>query len=54
MYAKACDGNVRESCTNLGLMYLRGLGIDKNEPKGRALLQKACSAGYKPACQEIK
>jgi TPR repeat protein len=51
-YGLACDGGVLPSCTNLGLMHRDGLGIAKDEARGRALLEKACTAGYAPACEK--
>ena len=53
-YRKACDFGYLPSCTNLGLMHLRGIAMPRDEAKGRALIQQACSGGYAGACRELE
>ena len=50
LYAKACDADVVDACTNLGVMYLGQSGLVADKSKARAYLQKACDRGDKKAC----
>lgn len=39
-----------ESCWYLAYMYRDGVGLKQDTAKARALLERACSLGYEPAC----
>lgn len=51
IYKQACDGEdlSRSGCIGLGLMYERGPGLLKDNPRAVALYQQACDRGSGPA-----
>ena len=51
---KGCDGGDALLCRRLGNVYAHGEGVEKDPAKAVALLQQACIAGVRPACQDIK
>jgi len=42
---KACDGGNMESCSNLGFMYEKGRGMNRNYTEAVKLYRKACDGG---------
>ena len=40
-FKKACDGNVYEACSDLGVMYFDGKGVKKDYKKAVELFDKA-------------
>ena len=48
LYLVACNGGVLAGCTNLGVDYLRGMGVAKDAAKGIALYKKACTMRSTP------
>ena len=40
-------------CSNLGLMYHRGKGTEKNNEKAIAYLNQACDGGYALGCSNL-
>ncbi|MGB9406319.1 MAG: hypothetical protein WCA89_02220 [Terracidiphilus sp.] len=52
--SKGCDSGNAMSCTILGYSNIYGCGIAMDTEKGRQLLSKGCSMGYKRACDGIK
>ena len=42
-----------EACTNLGLMYNNGFGVNQNHKKALELYNIACDGGFAAACQNI-
>jgi hypothetical protein len=51
---RACNGGYPMSCNDLGVMYVRGLGVAKDEAKATALYQQACAVHNEFACQNLK
>ncbi len=49
-YEKACDAKYFKACTNLGSLYLQGVGVAKNPTKARRLYKRACDGGDEVAC----
>lgn len=41
-----------QSCYHLGIAHLFGKGVAKNRPFAINLLQKSCTLGFKPACND--
>src|SRR5580765_2508846 len=41
-YQDGCDRNYAPSCTNLGSLYGRGVGVAHDDAKAAALYRKAC------------
>ncbi len=39
-YTKACDWGVKESCGDLGEMYLEGNGVKQDKVKAKEFLEK--------------
>ncbi|OQS05958.1 hcp beta-lactamase [Thraustotheca clavata] len=50
---KACELNHTHGCHHLGLMYLSGMGIEKNLEKGMAAIEKACNDGEGSSCYRL-
>ena len=40
-------------CTNLGIMYANGDGVEKNEQKAVELYKKACDGGEMAGCTNL-
>ena len=51
---KACALDSPNGCGMLGLVYMQGKAVAKDEVKGKSSLTKACGLGFQPACQLIK
>lgn len=50
LYKYACDQGHAPACRGLGGLYERGLGVERDEARGRALHEQACEGGDAPAC----
>ncbi|MET0339777.1 MAG: tetratricopeptide repeat protein [Polyangiales bacterium] len=50
LYKFACEEGHAPACRGLGGLHDRGLGVDKDESRGRALYEQACAGGDAPAC----
>ena len=50
---KACDGGNMLGCTNLGVMYTNGNGVEKDFSKAVQLFKKACDSGEMPSCSNL-
>ena len=50
---KSCDGGEMAGCTNLGIMYANGDGVEKNELKAADLYKKACDGGDMNGCRSL-
>jgi len=48
--AQACSGGDREGCHTEGILYVQGLGVIKDQPRGAALISQACVRGSPGAC----
>jgi TPR repeat protein len=52
-FTKGCDKHDAYSCTNLGYMYWRGLGVKKDLPKMVTLYTEGCSGGDPSGCHNL-
>ena len=50
LYRYACDEGHAPACRGLGGLHDRGIGVDKDVERGRALYEQACDGGDAPAC----
>jgi len=50
LFKKACDGGDALGCSNLGVMYETGLGVNQSYTKAASLYKKACNAGDALGC----
>ena len=50
---KACDGGNMLGCTNLGVMYTNGNGVEKDFSKAAQLFKKACDGGEVRGCTNL-
>ena len=50
---KACDGGNMLGCTNLGVMYTNGNGVEKDFSKAVQLFKKACDGGVMLGCNYL-
>ena len=53
LFKKACDGGKMSGCYNLGVMYKKGNGVEKNEQKAVELYKKACDGGKMLGCTNL-
>lgn len=53
LYQKGCDLDSEISCTNLGLMLLRGDGIEKDTARAMTLFTKGCDGGDPWGCLDF-
>jgi TIR domain/Sel1 repeat len=53
LYRKACDGGERKGCHDLGLMYYRGEGMEKDLNQAAGLFKRACDAGGTGGCLDL-
>ena len=50
-FSQACDGNFKNGCFNLSVMYLQGSeAVPKNLPKALFYSMKSCDLGHPYAC----
>jgi len=47
----ACDGGEAAACRHAGIVYTKGLGVPRDEDRGRRLSLKACKLGDPRACK---
>ena len=52
-FKKACDDGNMRACHNLGVMYEKGNGVEKNEQKAVELYKKACDGGEMLGCRGL-
>jgi len=52
-FNRGCDAGMAESCVHLGVMYLEGLGVERNDAKSLSLFSKACYAGDHNGCNNL-
>jgi uncharacterized protein len=50
LYKYACEEGHAPACRGLGGLHERGLGVERDEARGRALYEQACGGGDAPAC----
>jgi len=53
LFEKACLSGVDNACGELGIMYMNGLGTEKNYDKAFKLLEDSCNAGNDFACTNL-
>jgi hypothetical protein len=53
LYQKACDGGDRRACTNLGMMYENGNGVEKSPDRAADLFKRSCEAGGSGGCLNL-
>ncbi|GAA6851386.1 hypothetical protein HpHNI37_03430 [Helicobacter pylori] len=51
---KACDLNNGGECSNLGVLYYNGQGVEKDLTKAAYFYSKACKLGNQKACEVLK
>ena len=52
-FKKACDDGNMRACHNLGVMYEKGNGVEKNEQKAVELYKKVCDGGEMFGCHNL-
>ena len=52
-YEIACDKGNAGACNNLGVLYVSGRGVAKNNAKAKALYEKACNMNEAIACDNV-
>jgi TPR repeat protein len=50
---RACAGGIQASCSAEGMMYLNGLGVQRDETRARDLLKKACDSKDGRGCNGL-
>lgn len=50
----SCSQNVTTSCATLGLLYVAGAGVDRDEARGKALLKRGCQPDTPLACSLLE
>jgi len=51
---RGCDFDLGESCSELGLAYLAGTGVDADNGIALALFDKACRLKHEPGCNSVR
>jgi TPR repeat protein len=54
MARKGCDGDDRQACLVLGVLYAYGVGVPLDMDQARKRLMQACSGGLEPACDLVE
>lgn len=49
-FQQACDGDFKNGCFNLSLLYLKGDLVEKNMPKALEYSLKSCNLGHPWGC----
>jgi hypothetical protein len=52
-YTKACAGNDPTGCHNLGIFYMRGIGVPKDIAKSASFYEKACGFDNLDSCNNL-
>ncbi len=53
-FERACDLNNGGGCSNLGVLYQNGQGVEKDLIKAAYFYSKACKLGDQLACEMLK
>lgn len=53
LYKEACDAHDNKACLNLGIQYLEGQGINKNEKTAYSLFNYLCKKDVAKACHNL-
>jgi len=51
---QACDRKVSTACFEFGLLYEKGIGLEKNISKAASFYHKSCEYGYTEGCHAFK
>lgn len=49
-FKKSCNNGNDKGCYNIGLMYAKGLGVEKDNSKAGLFFKKACDGGHPNGC----
>jgi TPR repeat protein len=52
-YKSACESSNPKACTDLGVMYNRGIGVKRNYPLAGGLYRKGCDGGNALGCANL-
>jgi TPR repeat protein len=50
LYRYACEEGYAPGCRGLGSLYFRGVGLDRDEARGRVLYEESCDGGDAVGC----
>lgn len=50
LFERGCTGGNAKSCHAAGLMYTRGVGVEKDDGRAKKLFSEACKAGNADSC----
>jgi TPR repeat protein len=53
MFRRGCDDGIAIACSKLGDIYLKGLGLTRDELKAVSLYRKACNGGEPNGCSNL-
>lgn len=53
LYRYACDQGHAPACRGLGGLHERGLGVERDDARGKALYEQACAGGDARACTTL-
>ncbi|MFO0614960.1 MAG: tetratricopeptide repeat protein [Polyangiaceae bacterium] len=52
-YQASCDAGDQDWCTNLGVMFAMGAGVERDEAAALVIFRKACDTGNDNGCIEV-
>jgi TPR repeat protein len=52
-FVKACELGIADGCAQAGTDLITGIGVDEDVAKGRAMLDRACTAGSGLSCYNV-
>lgn len=53
LYERACEASVADACADLGLLFQRGRGVERDVGRAFRLLQRACDLGSASGCHDL-
>lgn len=53
LYRYACEEGFAPGCRGLGSLYMRGVGLERDEARGRVLYEEACDHGDAVGCTQL-
>jgi serine/threonine-protein kinase len=53
LYLKACNGNAAAACTELGVLYNRGLGVPRDVTQAALYYERGCAQGDMAGCNNL-
>jgi TPR repeat protein len=51
LYDRACQLGNPSGCNNLGILFQRGYGVQRDKGRAKQLWTRACELGHKAACE---